>query len=566
MLCDEIAAGGMATVHLGRLRGSAGFSRTVAIKRLHAQFAKDPDFVAMFLDEARLAGGIRHPNVVPTLDVLIHEGEILVVMEYVHGESLSRLARAQKAGVDARGSGVPLPIALSIVSGALYGLHAAHEARDDRGAPLDIVHRDVSPQNILVGLDGVVRVVDFGVAKAAGRLQMTREGMLKGKLAYMAPEQAAADTVDRRCDIYSAAVVLWEALTGQRLFTGQNEMSLFRSVLAGAVTPPSALVPGLPPEVDALVMRGLAREPADRFATALEMAEAAQRIAYATPGQVGTWVRALGGEALDQRAARVASIERTWAADAPALPDLAPDSTETPRGAVTQPQPPPAFANASASSPTRPTAHLHPVAAGVPLQSYPAPPAQAQPVPPAPNLAPTMPLPPHLAPLLRPATQALAPQAVPPADVASQIITSLNIAAPPPRRPSRAPIVLALTAPLALVVIGGGIAIWRASARDAAPAPRRPGRAGDVVVRHATRGSRHGVGRRLEHGRDPPRPGRGGRDRRRHRLGRAREDRPAATGDEPTRTSGAPSGGKAGCNPPYTVDARGVRVPKMECL
>src|SRR5262245_60206940 len=168
-LHDAIASGGMATVHLGKLLGAVGFARTVAIKRLHAQFAKDPDFVAMFLDEARIAGRIRHPNVVPILDFVQDDGELLLVMEYVHGESLARLARSWRTST---GQGVPVPIALSIMSAALYGLHAAHEATDERGAPLDIVHRDVSPQNILVSHDGVARVVDFGVAKAAGRMQM----------------------------------------------------------------------------------------------------------------------------------------------------------------------------------------------------------------------------------------------------------------------------------------------------------------------------------------------------------------------------------------------------------
>jgi len=184
-LYAEIAAGGMATVHFGRLLGPVGFSRTVAIKRLHPQFAKDPEFVSMFLDEARLAARIRHPNVVPTLDVVATQGELFLVMDYVQGESLSRLIRAARE----RGHRIPPRIVSSILTGALHGLHAAHEAKNERGEPLNIVHRDISPQNVLVGSDGVPRVLDFGVAKAAGRVQTTREGQLKGKLAYMAPEQ-----------------------------------------------------------------------------------------------------------------------------------------------------------------------------------------------------------------------------------------------------------------------------------------------------------------------------------------------------------------------------------------
>src|SRR5580700_4657373 len=156
----KIASGGMASVHFGRLLGAAGFSRTVAIKRLHPHLADEPEFLSTLIDEARLAARIHHPNVVPTLDVESAEGELLVVMEYVRGESLARLLRAESA----RGRRLPLSIASAIVIGALHGLHAAHEATSDRGAPLGIVHRDVSPHNILVGVDGMARVIDFGVA------------------------------------------------------------------------------------------------------------------------------------------------------------------------------------------------------------------------------------------------------------------------------------------------------------------------------------------------------------------------------------------------------------------
>ena len=191
---DRIAAGGMATVHLGRLLGAAGFSRTVAIKRLHDGYAKDPEFVAMLLDEARLAALIRHPNVVPTLDVVAEDDELLVVMEYVEGDSVAHLTKlAQSAG-----QRVPVPFAAAILAQALHGLHAAHEARDKKGEPLGIVHRDVSPQNILVGVDGVARVLDFGIAKAASRATSTEDGQVKGKTAYMAPEQLQHGAVDRR--------------------------------------------------------------------------------------------------------------------------------------------------------------------------------------------------------------------------------------------------------------------------------------------------------------------------------------------------------------------------------
>ncbi len=308
-LYNEIAAGGMATVHFGRLLGPVGFSRTVAIKRLHPQFAKDPEFVSMFLDEARLAARIRHPNVVPTLDVVATQGELFLVMDYVHGESLSKLIRAARE----RGERVPIRFLGAIVGGALHGLHAAHEAKNERGEPLGIVHRDVSPQNVLVGTDGVARVLDFGVAKAAGRAQTTREGQLKGKLAYMAPEQISGD-VTRKTDIYAAAIVLWEALTSQRLFAGDNEGQILSRLLQGFVQPPSAIVPGLPVQLDEIVLRGLARDPAHRYATAREFAIAIERcVGVASASEIGDWVEAVAHGTLVMRAERIAEIESSSA-------------------------------------------------------------------------------------------------------------------------------------------------------------------------------------------------------------------------------------------------------------
>ncbi|MFS8068548.1 MAG: serine/threonine-protein kinase, partial [Byssovorax sp.] len=283
-LLGELASGGMATVHYGRLLGPVGFSRTVAIKRLHPQFAKDPEFVAMFLDEARLAARIQHPNVVSTLDVVALEGELLLVLEYVHGEALSQLLRAARRAQQAP----PLRIVAAVASGILHGLHAAHEAKSERGEPLGIVHRDMSPQNVLVGADGTARVLDFGVAKAAGRVASSREGQLKGKLAYMSPEQVHTGVVDRRTDVYAASIVLWEVLAGRRLFDGDNEGLLFSQVSSGTTTRPGELVPDLPPELEAIVMRGLAREPSDRYATAWDMAVALEEaIGLASPRQVG---------------------------------------------------------------------------------------------------------------------------------------------------------------------------------------------------------------------------------------------------------------------------------------
>ena len=306
LVFEEIAAGGMATVHLGRLRGAAGFARMVAVKRLHRQYAKDPEFVAMLVDEARLAGRIHHPNVVTMLDVAAEDGELVLVMEYVHGEPLAKLLRA------ARRKGLPVSprIAATILTEALHGLHAAHEARDEKGMELGIVHRDVSPQNIIVGADGVTRVLDFGIAKAAGRIHSTREGEIKGKFAYMPPEQLHGEHLDRRADVYAAGVVLWETLTGERLFLGSAEMPDLRRLLDADVQPPSTRIAGLHASFDAVAMRALAREPGDRYPTARAMALALEACGpAATASEVGEWVEVLANESLSRRALLIAALE-----------------------------------------------------------------------------------------------------------------------------------------------------------------------------------------------------------------------------------------------------------------
>jgi serine/threonine-protein kinase len=301
-LYGEIASGGMATVHLGALTGPGGFRRTVAIKRLHPQLARDPEFATMLLDEARLAAHIVHPNVIPTLDVVESEGELFLVMEYTRGLSLSRLLRTI---VPAR---IPTPIAMSIVAGMLRGLHAAHEATDENDKPLDIVHRDVSPQNLLVGADGVARVLDFGIAKAVGRLQDTHDGRIKGKLAYMAPEQLSGAKVTRRADVFAASVVMWELVAGRRLFRGETDAAVLSEVLNADIEPPSD---GALPDVDAIAMRGLERDPCERYPDAREMADAIEtRVGVASAKEVAAWLEDAGKAPLQERDERVTKVER----------------------------------------------------------------------------------------------------------------------------------------------------------------------------------------------------------------------------------------------------------------
>jgi serine/threonine-protein kinase len=304
---SEVAAGGMATIHLGRLLGPVGFFRTVAIKRLHPQFANDPDFVTMFIDEARLAARIRHPNVVAPLDVVATQGELLLVMDYVQGESLAHLWRTATA----LGTLIPAPVSCAIVSDLLRGLHAAHEATNELGEPLGIVHRDVSPQNVLVGIDGIARVLDFGIAHAAGRSSATRDGQLQGKIAYMAPECFHDIEVTRQVDVYAAGIVLWEMLTGKRLFKGEDEATTLSRVLTAEVAPPSTIADGISPELDAVVVCALRRDPAERFATAQEMNLALEACAdLATATQVGPWVQATASKLLARRAEQLAEVEQ----------------------------------------------------------------------------------------------------------------------------------------------------------------------------------------------------------------------------------------------------------------
>jgi serine/threonine protein kinase len=330
-LYDKIASGGMAVVHIGRLLGPIGFSRTVALKRMLPQYAADPGFVSMFVDEARLASRIRHPNVVPTLDVVSSAAELFLVMEYVHGETLSQIIKTCSIA----GTRVPLDFTAAIICNVLQGLHAAHHVKDEKGRPLELVHRDVSPQNVLVGTDGVARLLDFGVAKAVGRLQTTTAGQLKGKLAYMAPEQVKGN-VSAQSDVYAASAVLWEMLTCKRLFHNTEWTNIAETILERKVLPPSTYAPEVPEELDAIVLRGLEKDPSRRFKSAREMAFAIQEcMDIASPLEIGDWVERTGGAVLAERAQKIAAIE-SHSADAglarePADPD---DSEATRRVAV----------------------------------------------------------------------------------------------------------------------------------------------------------------------------------------------------------------------------------------
>ena len=296
-ICQQICAGGMASVHLGFLLGNGGFSRFVAIKRMHPELARDASFVARFEQEVLLGARIQHPNVVQALDVVSRDDELLLVMEFIHGETLAGLVEAAARG----GGALPIDVALNIVTSALHGLHVAHEARDENEVPLALVHRDFSPQNLLVGSDGYARVLDFGIAKTLTQAIKTDMGALAGKLPYMAPEQLRHQPLDRRTDVFAAGIVLWEALTGKRLFgaTHPDSPATMLEILERALVPPSSFRSGIPESVDAAVLRALNREPKERFSSAREFALALEATGLSC-GQTGVaeCLRALCNERL----------------------------------------------------------------------------------------------------------------------------------------------------------------------------------------------------------------------------------------------------------------------------
>ena len=334
-LFEQFAAGGMATVHFGRLDGAGGFSRVVAIKRLLPHLVANREFTDMLLNEARLAARVRHPNVVATLDVVASKGDVLLVLDYIEGEALSTLCRAQ---AKEKRELVPIPIAIGIMQDVLHGLLAIHEATDEKGHPLDLVHRDISPPNVLVGVDGVARVLDFGIAKALQHLDDSMAGRQMGKMGYMSPEQINGERLTQRSDVFSAGIVLWELLCTRRLFPADRPEERMESILHGEYQRPSALRPDVSPELDALVMKALERAPDARFATMREFSEALESTPRATPREIGGWVSDLAQQALAERTRMVARLEN-WS-EGPQIPlSSSPFASEIPPPIAPLPEP-----------------------------------------------------------------------------------------------------------------------------------------------------------------------------------------------------------------------------------
>jgi serine/threonine-protein kinase len=294
-LFATLGRGGMADVYLAIARGPAGFNKLVVVKTLRNVDVEQPaQALDMFFNEAQLSSRLNHPNVVHTYEVGEHQGTYFIVMEYLEGQSLDRvLKRAQRSG-----AAVPVAWAARVVADGLQGLHHAHEMRDYDGTPLGIVHRDVSPHNVFVTYEGQVKLLDFGIAKAAMASGLTATGVLKGKVAYMAPEQANGAPLDRRADLFSMGIVLWEALAGRRLMTGDTPAATLASVLRRNAPPVSSVRRDVPPELEAIVQRALSQAPDDRYPTAQAMGEDLEAYLHRVGGparasEVGEFVTSL---------------------------------------------------------------------------------------------------------------------------------------------------------------------------------------------------------------------------------------------------------------------------------
>jgi len=308
---DEIGVGGMASVHLARMDGAGGFQKWVAIKKIHPHLTEDEQFINMFLDEARIAARISHPNVAQVFELGKQDNTYWIAMEYLHGEPLREMMRyAEEVGAP-----MAPELAARVIADAAEGLHAAHELRGKDGESLNLVHRDVTPHNLFVTYEGQVKVVDFGIAKVSGRLSSTRAGTLKGKLAYMSPEQVRGAEIDRRTDIFALGVVLWELTVGQRLFRMESDLETLEKVQACIVPPPSSILPDFPAELESIVMKALQKRTDTRYQTARELSRALQQYLMHSGNFIGheevaSYVTQIFGDRIRKREAHL-----RWAAE-----------------------------------------------------------------------------------------------------------------------------------------------------------------------------------------------------------------------------------------------------------
>ena len=310
-IVDEIGIGGMASVHLARMDGPGGFQKWVAIKKIHPHLVEDESFVQMFLDEARVAARISHPNVATVFDLGKQDDTYWIAMEYLHGEPLREVMRR----TEELGTAMPPEIACRVIADAAEGLHSAHELLGKNGEKLGLVHRDVTPHNLFVTYDGVTKVVDFGIAKFSSRMSHTRAGTLKGKLAYMSPEQVHGEGIDRRTDIFALGVVLWELTTGQRLFRMESDLDTLAKVQECNVARPSTLIRGYPVDLEKIVMKALAKNRGERFRTARELSRALQSLLmrrglFIASDEVAAYTQSIFNDRIQKREAHL-----RWAAE-----------------------------------------------------------------------------------------------------------------------------------------------------------------------------------------------------------------------------------------------------------
>jgi eukaryotic-like serine/threonine-protein kinase len=345
-----VARGGMASVWAAKLPGSRGFQKIFAVKTMLPDVSDDPDFESMFLDEGRVAARIRHPNVVEIIDLGEQDDVLYLVMEWVEGENLGALVKASRAL-----GGVPMPVVLKIASQIASGLHAAHELRDDDGNLVDLVHRDVSPANVLVSTAGYVKIVDFGIAKSKGRLHVTRVGgVVKGKTPYLSPEQLGQLPIDRRSDLFSFGVLLYVLSTGLHPFRGETDNKTIENIALREPVPLRTIVPSVPAELEAIVLKALAKDPKDRWATAADMQRAVDQAATSlgittSEEDVAAFVRSALGESLAKRGQDLkAAIDRAEGGRISTLPEP-PSSEASPRPAAA-PEPLPGLGTPGAAA------------------------------------------------------------------------------------------------------------------------------------------------------------------------------------------------------------------------
>jgi len=368
---DEIGIGGMASVHLARVDGLGGFQRWFAIKRIHPHLVEDDTFVNMFLDEANVAARISHPNVATVFELGKHDDTYWIAMEYLHGEPLREVMRR----TEEMGSTMPPEIACRVIAEAADGLHAAHELQGKDGEKLNLIHRDVTPHNLFVTYDGVTKVVDFGIAKFQDRMASTQAGTLKGKLAYMSPEQVKGESIDRRTDIFALGVVLWELTTGRRLFRMDSDLDTLAKVQECVIPRPSTLVRGYPVDLEQILMQALAKNRNERFPTAREFSRALQSLLtrrglFIAQDEVAGYMASIFEDRIVKREEHLrwaSAVSDAAAAAAAAASGNAPRASTTSAPARAQTAPPRALPTSSVQPAPRPA---RPLANGPPSSSF----------------------------------------------------------------------------------------------------------------------------------------------------------------------------------------------------